>query len=282
MTSVARVAVALALCSVGVPTALSAEPPAKPKAKVEFRWLEDKPIRGVTEEKGFRTTCDDALSYAHKSPVLTGADVARARVASNTYINSAGPSEDFRVEFRLTAAAEKKLVAACGDAEGKWLGVFVDGFWSGASWFQKDRSGEFSPPFAACLSFRDRAEWVAASCTPATARTDTRVTRMLLPNDDVHVSYVESDRVFTVELRAKGILVEGVTLYFGNGEVAVELKADPSKGFLFQGKELAHGHVFRKGSTVKVLPGYKRPADLPPGSVYVELPGVTFVVPEKK
>ena len=30
-----------------------------------------------------------------------------------------------------------------------------------------------------------------------------------------------------------------------------------------------------------MLPGYKRAVDLPPGAVYVTLPGVTFQVPAK-
>lgn len=40
--------------------------------------------------------------------------------------------------------------------------------------------------------------------------------------------------------------------------------------------------MFKRGSTVKVLPGYKRTTDLAPGTVYVKLPGVIFQVPEKE
>jgi hypothetical protein len=111
---------------------------------------------------------------------------------------------------------------------------------------------------------------------------DARIVQVRLPDEDVTVSYFESNPVFTVELRAKSASVEGVTFFVGNGGVAVELRAHPSDGLFFQGEKLPHGHVFKKGSTVKVLPGYKSPADLAPGTVYVHLPGVTFQVPDKK
>ena len=42
-----RIALGLVVCSAGAP-ALAADPPAKPKARVEFRWLESKRIEGVT------------------------------------------------------------------------------------------------------------------------------------------------------------------------------------------------------------------------------------------
>lgn len=56
----------------------------------------------------------------------------------------------------------------------------------------------------------------------------------------------------------------------------------PFAGIFLQGKKIAHGHVFKQGSTIKVLPGFKRLGDLAPGAVYVELAGVTFEMPEKK
>jgi hypothetical protein len=123
---------------------------------------------------------------------------------------------------------------------------------------------------------------VCSSSSPPAHGTDARVVYVVLPNEDVVAEYVESAPAFTVRLRAKSASVERIGFFIGDGAVAVELKAHPSNGFVFQGRELLPPHVFKKGSTVKVLPGYKRPEDLPPGSVYVELPGVTFEVPKKK
>jgi hypothetical protein len=49
---------------IGAPAVASAQdPPAKPRATVELRWVESKKIEGVTEDKGFsavatrRTSC---------------------------------------------------------------------------------------------------------------------------------------------------------------------------------------------------------------------------------
>lgn len=111
---------------------------------------------------------------------------------------------------------------------------------------------------------------------------DSRVIRVRLPDEDIAAEYTETAPSFTVRLRAKSASVQAETLYVGNGGVAVELRAHSSKGFVFQGELLVPPHVFKKGSTVKVLPGYKRVEDLAPGTVYVELPGVTFEVPTKK
>jgi hypothetical protein len=119
------------------------------------------------------------------------------------------------------------------------------------------------------------------SSSPLAHGFNSRIVQVRLPDEDVTAAYYEGDP-FTVKLYTKSASVEGVTFYVGNGGVAVELKAHPSKGLVFQGQLIDPPHVFKKGSTVKVLPGYKRVQDLAPGTVYVELPGVTFEVPEKK
>jgi hypothetical protein len=111
---------------------------------------------------------------------------------------------------------------------------------------------------------------------------DSRVVRVRLPDEDIAAEYTETAPSFTVRLQAKSASVQAETFYIGNGSVAVELRAHSSQGFVFQGELLAPPHVFKKGATVKVLPGYKRVEDLTPGVVYVELPGVTFELPEKK
>jgi len=111
---------------------------------------------------------------------------------------------------------------------------------------------------------------------------DARVVQIRMPNEDVELSYIERTECFTVALLAKSASVEGVDFYVGDGKVAVGLKAHTSEGIIFQGStKLPTGYVFKKGSTVKVLPGYKQATDLAPGTVYITLPGVTFEVPEK-
>src|SRR5262245_59522033 len=107
---------------------------------------------------------------------------------------------------------------------------------------------------------------------------DRRVYEVRLPDEDIVVGYYEGDP-FTVKLSATNPAVEGVQFYIGDGTLALQLVAHPSKGIFFQGVELLNGHVFKKGSTVKARPGYKQRSDLPPGTVYVVLPGVKFQAP---
>ena len=112
-------------------------------------------------------------------------------------------------------------------------------------------------------------------------RIDSRVVQVRMPDEDVEIAYVERRECFTVELLAKSASVEGVNFYVGDGTVAVELEAHASDGIFLQGKtKLQDRHFFKKGATVKLLPGYKRASALAPGTVYVMLPGVTFEVPK--
>ena len=117
--------------------------------------------------------------------------------------------------------------------------------------------------------------------SPSAHGHNSRIVQIRLPDEDVTCGYYEGNP-FTVKLSTKTASVEGVNFYVGNAGVAVEFKAHPNKGLVFQGQFIDPPHEFKKGSTVKVLPGYKRVQDLPPGTVYVELPGVTFEVPDKK
>lgn len=111
---------------------------------------------------------------------------------------------------------------------------------------------------------------------------DARVVQVSMPNEDVELSYIERRECFTVALLATSASVEGVDFYVGDGKVAVPLKAHSSEGIIFQETtNLPTGYVFRKGSIIEVLPGYKRAADLTPGTVYVTLPGVTFQLPQE-
>ena len=47
-----RVALGLAVCSACAPAVGGQEPPAKPKAKVELRWVEGNRVEGLTEAVG--------------------------------------------------------------------------------------------------------------------------------------------------------------------------------------------------------------------------------------
>ncbi len=133
-------------------------PPAK--AKIEFRWLEGKPIEGLTVEKGLQTTCGDERSYPHWKPVLTNKDVTFARVLTHD-LRPNGLGIVYEVEFDLTAKAAVKLVDECGNRSLRVLAVFVDGkYWS--AWaFRSSEAATFAPR-AGFIPSKAEAERIAA------------------------------------------------------------------------------------------------------------------------
>lgn len=111
---------------------------------------------------------------------------------------------------------------------------------------------------------------------------DSRVTQIRFPDEDIVLSYGERAPVFVVGLTTASAALEAPLVYIGDGEVALPLRADESKGIFFQGDiPLKSGDKFGKGSTVEVRPGFKWAKDLKPGDVYVILPGVKFVRPKE-
>ena len=110
-----RVALGL-LCSVWIPMVVGQETPVKPKGKVEIYWLEYKPIKGLTEEKGFTSSCDPkSLVYQHKKPamVLTAAEVTEARLTNHDFSKNGLSSENYMVTLHLTKTARGKLAESC-------------------------------------------------------------------------------------------------------------------------------------------------------------------------
>lgn len=169
MVRYALLAVWLAVGLVAVPAVSGQEPGAKPqpapRAKVEFRWLEGKAIKGVTQEKGIKTTCGDELSYPHAKPVLTHADVVGTRLESFEYKNMAVPRVYYSVEFQFSDRAKKKLAEECGDEEWKVLAVFVDGQYWGA-WKVEKAKPDAVKPSAGFFSTKAEAERVVDACKP--------------------------------------------------------------------------------------------------------------------
>ncbi len=128
--------------------------PTKAKVTVEFRWIESVTIKGVTEDTGHPIVCGGDDWYAHRKPVLTGTDVASARLSTL----NVGLGDQYGVEFTLTAGAVKKLAEGCGDERGRMLTVYVDGRWYGSSYFDKSKPQAFSPPTAGYMTSKTHAE----------------------------------------------------------------------------------------------------------------------------
>jgi hypothetical protein len=153
---------AASLVTLGFVSALPAQPNAKPTAKVEFRWLETRAIKDLTDDTGFQTTCGPELSYAHKKPVLTNIDVAEATMKNlGSVMGIAG--DHFMITFRLTREAKMKLVAASGDAARRELAVFADGKYWGTAIFRQAEADSFEP-FAGFIHSKAEAERIVAAC----------------------------------------------------------------------------------------------------------------------
>src|SRR5688500_9970543 len=63
MTKSIAIAVVLAVCLACAAQAAQEKPSDKPKLKVEFRWAEEKPTEGLTDNKGFDLSCTDKKAY---------------------------------------------------------------------------------------------------------------------------------------------------------------------------------------------------------------------------
>ena len=150
-----RIVLGLALCSACVPAAAGQEPPAKPKVKVELRWVEAKPIEGVTEEKGFKSSCDpDDVVYAHKKPalVLTKAEVAKVELTRHDWTKN-GLGVQYTVKFHLTKEAREKLAATRDSNEMGLLTITVDGKNWGIRRYEKDKNKQFVTEAARAETF---------------------------------------------------------------------------------------------------------------------------------
>jgi hypothetical protein len=143
-----RIVVGLAVYSACVPGVGGQQPAAKSRAKVELRWVEAKPVEGLTEDKGFQTTCDPKdIAYPHKKAalVLTAAEVAEARLTKHDFSASGGLSELYSVTLNLTKKARDKLAAKCEGDESRSLTIVMDGKYLGAHRYEKDKNKPLIP-----------------------------------------------------------------------------------------------------------------------------------------
>ena len=152
MSWYARTAMGLAVCSACVPAILGQDTPAKPKAKVELRWLEGKRVEGLTEDKGFQASCDPkSVVYPHRKSalVLTAAEVAEARLTSHVF----GSSAHYMVTLYLTKQARARLAEACKGFEARSLTVVVDGKYWCTCRYEKDKDKPLVPAQARADTF---------------------------------------------------------------------------------------------------------------------------------
>ncbi|MDB5389866.1 MAG: hypothetical protein JWM11_5512 [Planctomycetaceae bacterium] len=148
--------VGLAMISACIPPVIGQEPQAKPKAKVELRWVETKRVEGLTEEKGFQSSCDpDSIVYMHKKPalVLTAAEVTEVRVTNLDLSKNGLSRENYTVTLYVTKEARDKLAASCGDKDERLLTVVVDGKANGVGRYVKGRAARGAPAQVSAETF---------------------------------------------------------------------------------------------------------------------------------
>lgn len=149
-----RLAMGLAVCLAGAAAAQGQEP-AKSKARVELRWVEARPIDGLTEAKGFQSSCDpDDIVYPHKKPALslTKAEVAEARLTHHDF-SASGLGHQYMVTLHLTKEARDKLAATVEGTQMRLLTVAVDGRFWGVRRYEKDKDAKFVPDQARAETF---------------------------------------------------------------------------------------------------------------------------------
>jgi hypothetical protein len=120
----------------------------KGKAKIELRWVESKPIEGLTETEGFQTSCDpDSIMYPHKKPalIITAAEVTEVKLKNNDFSKSGLSKSNYMVAFHLTKEAREKLAATTEGNEMKFLTVMVDDKPWGLHRYEKDKDKPFVP-----------------------------------------------------------------------------------------------------------------------------------------
>lgn len=122
-------------------------PPAadKPKepAKIEFRWLEEVAIEGVTDAKGIINSCGGEPKFPRLKPVLTNADIASAKATHVEFAMSDIPGENHTIDFEFTKDARAKLVEDLGNDSGRELAVFIDGKYWGTGFFKKSEAATY-------------------------------------------------------------------------------------------------------------------------------------------
>lgn len=140
-----------------VPVCCVADADTKPaskskKARVEFRWLEAKHTRGLTSPNKVKTSCGDDFCFFHIKPILTHADVAKARMTEFHYPSIGNM---YYVTFDLTQEAKKKLIKSATANGHRAIGIFIDGQNSAVWSFRPTDPQKFRP----MTGFRKSKQW---------------------------------------------------------------------------------------------------------------------------
>jgi hypothetical protein len=109
------------LLAFAMPLLDSTAVPAGDKLTVEFRWIENRFVEGVTEEQPQSISpCDEGSWYLHRKPALTTVDFAKANLET---VISGGGGKKYHISYKLKDSAIEKLVQQCGEENRKRIAV---------------------------------------------------------------------------------------------------------------------------------------------------------------
>lgn len=134
------------------------EPAAKAKVKVEFRWLESKPIPDVTTTGALYPAEDDTRLYPHKKAVVTNEDITKVRISEG--------SLGWSAHFHLTPQGLEKLAQSSG-GRGKMFVITIQDFPWGYPYYSPRRDRANFVPMAGFFT-KDLADAIAETFPRAT------------------------------------------------------------------------------------------------------------------
>jgi hypothetical protein len=147
----------LAVCFAAASNVAAEDPFFRPaKAKVEIRWVEAKKTEGLTEDKGYQTSCDpDSVMYPHKKPalVLDSKTVEEVGLKNQDLSKNGLAANNYMVSIKLTKAAREKLAASVEGKEMRLLTIMVDDRCWGLYRYEIDPEKPFVPEQARAATF---------------------------------------------------------------------------------------------------------------------------------
>jgi len=112
------------------------------------------------------------------------------------------------------------------------------------------------------------------------ARIPLVITQVTLPASDTVITLVEQKKGRAVRVMSKGVVVQAVRIFLGDGKVAIEIEAS-ADGVRMNGAFTAPGFKFHKGAVIELPADHLKAAELKAGDVYVIAPGITFEAQKK-
>lgn len=145
-----------------------------PDFKVEFRWIENLFVEGVTEKQPrIIGPCDEGGWYVHRKPALTTEDFADAKLETTLVAGEGVVGRQYLVRFQLSDNAIEKLVEQCGKETRKRIVAVYVKYQGGdaeilpspiryfpAVTFDRSKPNAFQPPIIGFMKSKEHANQI--------------------------------------------------------------------------------------------------------------------------